>query len=155
MGKYQARVCGDAIVARAQGQLDGAPPAWSRWAATAEHGAAPQVIFTDPEVATVGLTESQARDAGLHIRAVEYDLGNVVGAQLVADGYQGWAKLVVDEDRRVIVGAAFVGPGVGDMLHAATIAVVGQVPLERLWHAVPVFPTPNEVWLRLLETYGM
>ncbi len=155
MGKYQARACGDAIVARAKGELDGSPPAWSRWAATAEHRAVPQVIFTDPEVATVGLTESRARDAGLHVRVVEYDLGNVVGAQLVADGYQGWAKLVVDEDRRVIVGASFVGPGVDNMLHAATIAVVGEVPLERLWHAVPVFPTPNEIWLRLLETYGM
>lgn len=155
MGKYQARACGAAIVARAKGELEASGPAWSRWAATAEHGAVPQVIFTDPEVATVGLTESQARDAGLPVRAVEYDLGNVAGAQLVADGYQGWAKLVVDEDRRVIVGATFVGPGVDNLLHAATIAVTGEVPLDRLWHAVPVFPTMNEIWLRLLETYGM
>jgi pyruvate/2-oxoglutarate dehydrogenase complex dihydrolipoamide dehydrogenase (E3) component len=155
MGKYEARACGDAIAARAKGELDGSPPAWSRWAATAEHGAVPQVIFTDPEVATVGLTESQARDAGLHVRAVEYDLGKVIGAQLVADGYQGWAKLVVDENRRVIVGASFVGPDVSNLLHAATIAVVGEVPLDRLWHAVPVYPTMNEIWLRLLETYGL
>jgi pyruvate/2-oxoglutarate dehydrogenase complex dihydrolipoamide dehydrogenase (E3) component len=82
-------------------------------------------------------------------------LGNIAGAQLVADGYRGWAKLVVDEDRHVIVGAAFVGPGVDNMLHSASIAVVGEVPLDRLWHAVPVFPTMNEIWLRLLETYGM
>lgn len=42
-----------------------------------------------------------------------------------------------------------------DMLHAATIAVVGEVTLDRLWHAVPSFPTMSEVWLRLLETYGL
>ncbi len=156
MGKYQARACGDAIAARAKGQLDSSlAPAWSRWAASAEDAAVPQVIFTDPEVATVGLTESQARQSGVHVRAVEYDLGNIAGAQLTADGYTGWGKLVVDEDRRVVVGATFVGPGVGELLHAATIAVVAAVPLDRLWHAVPAFPTISEIWLRLLETYGM
>jgi dihydrolipoamide dehydrogenase len=46
------------------------------------------------------------------------------------------------------------GPGVGEMLHAATIAVVGEVPLQSLWHAVPSYPTISEIWLRLLEAYG-
>jgi pyruvate/2-oxoglutarate dehydrogenase complex dihydrolipoamide dehydrogenase (E3) component len=156
MGKYQGRACGAAIVARVKGELGpSSAPAWSRWAATAEHGAVPQVIFTEPEVASVGRTEAQAREAGLRVRVVESDLGNVPGARLVADGYQGWAKLVIDEDRRVVVGATFVGPGVGEMLHAATIAVVGAVPLDRLWHAVPSYPTISEIWLKLLETYGM
>ena len=66
----------------------------------------------------------------------------------------GWAKLVVDAQRNVIVGATFVGLGVGEMLHAATIAVAADVPLEQLWHAVPSYPTVNEVWLRLLEKLG-
>ena len=61
----------------------------------------------------------------------------------------------VDEDRRVVVGATFVGAGVADLLHAATIAIAGEVPLDRLWHAVPSFPTVSEVWLRLLEAYGL
>jgi len=156
MGKYQARACGDAIAARAAGRREAADPApWTAWAATADAAAAPQVIFTAPEIAAVGLTEQQARERGMRVRAVEYDLGQVAGAKLYADGYTGRAQIVVDEARRVIVGATFVGPDVGELLHAATIAVVAAVPLERLWHAVPSYPTMSEVWLRLLEAYGL
>ena len=152
-GKYQARAAGEAIVARARGAAV-APVPWRPPVATADHAAVPQVVFADPEVASVGLTEAQARAAGLPVRAVEYDLGRVAGAALSADGYAGHAKMVVDEARRVVVGATLVGPGVGELVHAATVAVVGEVPLERLWHAVPAFPTMSEVWLRLLEEYG-
>ena len=76
------------------------------------------------------------------------------GSAVHAEGYRGHARMVVDEDRKVIVGFTLVGPDVAEMLHAATIAVVGEVPLDRLWHAVPAFPTVSEVWLRLLEAYG-
>jgi dihydrolipoamide dehydrogenase len=62
---------------------------------------------------------------------------------------------VIDDDRRVLVGATFTGPDVLEFVHAATIAIVGEVPLERLWHAVPSFPTRSEVWLRLLESFGL
>lgn len=151
MGKYQARVCGDVIVARAKGLPDDAPGL----RAVADEPGAPQVIFTDPQVAAVGRTEEQARAAGFPVRAVEYDIGAVAGARLLGDGYPGRAKAVVDEDRRVLLGVTFVGPGVGELLHAATIAVTAQVPLDRLWHAVPSFPTVSEVWLRLLEEYGL
>jgi pyruvate/2-oxoglutarate dehydrogenase complex dihydrolipoamide dehydrogenase (E3) component len=154
MGKYQARVCGDAIAARAKGQIE-EPKPWSRLAATADHAAVPQVVFTDPECAAVGLSEALARDAGLRVRAVEYDFSHISGAKIVADGYQGHAKMIVDEDRRVIVGAALVGQDVGELIHAFTIAIVGEVPLDRLWHAVPSFPTLSEIWLRLLESYGL
>jgi dihydrolipoamide dehydrogenase len=78
----------------------------------------------------------------------------VAGAALHADRYRGHAKLVVDEDRGVVVGATFVGQDVAELLHAATVAIVGEVPIERLWHAVPAYPTMSEVWLRLLEAYG-
>jgi len=155
MGKYQARACGDAIVARARGELDGPPEPWSGLAASADHLGAPQVVFTDPEVAAVGLTEEQARAQGLPARAVDYELGHVAGAALAADGYQGQARFVVDERRQVLVGATFAGPGTAELLHAATVAIVGEVPLRRLWHAVPSFPTISEVWLRFLETYGL
>ncbi|AXE39744.1 dihydrolipoyl dehydrogenase family protein [Acidipropionibacterium virtanenii] len=150
-GKYQARAAGEAIAAR----LNSIPVSdqhWSRYVATADHVAVPRVVFTDPEVAAVGLTEAQARAAGVRVRTVEYDVGQVAGASLHADGYSGHAKLVIDEERRVIVGATFVGQDVADLLHSATIAIVGEVPLERLWHAVPAYPTISEVWLRLLET---
>ena len=72
-----------------------------------------------------------------------------------ADGYTGRAKAVVDEDRRVLVGMTFVGSDVADLLQAATIAIVGEVPLERLWHAVPPFPTISEIWLDILRLYGL
>jgi dihydrolipoamide dehydrogenase len=115
----------------------------------------PQVVFTVPEVASVGLTAAEAQAAGRSVRAVDYDIGHVRGAQLFADGYAGRARMVVDEDRKVIVGMTLAGPGVGEMMHAATIAVTGEVPLDRLWHAVPSYPTISEVWLRLLEAYGL
>jgi pyruvate/2-oxoglutarate dehydrogenase complex dihydrolipoamide dehydrogenase (E3) component len=156
MGKYQGRVCGDVIAARAAGRLEATEPAaWTRFAATADVAAVPQVVFTDPEVAAVGLTEEQARRRGIEVRAVDYEIGNVAGASLYVDEYRGRARMVVDERRRVLVGATLVGPGVGELIHAATVAVVGAVPLERLWHAVPSYPTISEIWLRLLEGFGL
>jgi dihydrolipoamide dehydrogenase len=152
-GKYQARAAGDVIVARANGRaVDDAP--WGTHVATADHEAVPQVTFTDPEIASVGLTAKAAEAAGYDIRVIDYDLGAVAGSSVHADGYEGQARMVVDEKRRVVLGVTFVGPDVSEMLHAATIAVVGEVPLDRLWHAVPAYPTMNEVWLRLLEEYG-
>lgn len=152
-GKYQARAAGDVIAARANGTtVDDAP--WGIHVATADHASVPQVTFSDPEVASVGLTSQAARKAGYDIRVVDYEIGYVAGASLQADDYAGTARLVVDEARGVVIGATFVGQDVSELLHAATIAVVGEVPLTRLWHAVPAYPTMNEVWLRLLETYG-
>lgn len=156
MGKYQARVCGDAIVARAIGRA--APTNHARWtshSATADHEAVPQVIFTEPQVAAVGLTESEAKSRGIRVRTAEYAMGNVSGASLYADGYRGHAKMVVDESRGVVLGVTLVGPAVAELLHAATVAIVGEVPLARLWHAVPSFPTISEIYLRLLEGLGL
>ncbi len=152
-GKYDARIAGDAMAARAKGRTLTLTP-WSTYAATADHAAVPQVTFTDPEVASVGLTAAQAEQAGIRARAVDYDLAAVAGASIASDRYVGRARIVVDEDRRVLVGATFVGPEVGELLHSATIAIVGEVSIDRLWHAVPSYPTLSEVWLRLLETYG-
>ena len=152
-GKYQARAAGDVIVARARQQSVQDEP-WGTHVATADHRAVPQVVFTDPEVASVGLTAAAAEEAGIRTRVVDYDLGAVAGASLYADGYQGKARMVVDEDRQVAVGFTLVGPDVAELLHAATVAVVGEVPLSRLWHAVPSYPTVSEIWLRLLEGYG-
>lgn len=151
-GKYQARIAGGAIGVRAAGRDADAGP-WGAQAATADHDAVPQVVFTDPEVAAVGLSARQAEEKGLRTRVVDYDIGSVAGAGLYADGYRGQARMVVDLDRECLVGVTFVGPGVGELVHSATIAVAGQVPIARLWHAVPSYPTISEVWLRLLETY--
>ena len=152
-GKYQARAAGDVIVARAKGEgVD--DERWGRHVATADHAAVPQVVFSEPEVAAAGVTEAAAREAGHRVRAVDVEFSSVAGASLHADGYRGRARMVVDEDRQVLLGVTFVGPDVAELIHAATIAIAGEVPLARLWHAVPSYPTMSEVWLRLLEAYG-
>ncbi|WP_253827097.1 dihydrolipoyl dehydrogenase family protein [Prauserella aidingensis] len=148
-GKYAARIVGDVVAAAARGDTVNASP-WSEHTATADHHAVPQVVFTDPEVASVGLRET----AGPGQRAVELDIA-VAGSALHADDYRGRLRAIVDTRRDVLLGMTFVGPDTAELLHAATIAVVGEVPLHRLWHAVPAFPTISEVWLRLLEEYGL
>jgi len=142
MGKYQARIAADVILGR---------PARDR----SSIDAVPRVVFTDPQVCAVGLTEAQARERGLAVRTVSYGTGNVAGAVALGEGIAGTSQLVIDTDRQVVVGATFTGPGIQELLHSATIAVAAAVPLSELWHAVPAFPTVSEVWLRLLETYGL
>jgi dihydrolipoamide dehydrogenase len=142
MGKYQGRLVGDIIAGMDVRDIG-------------DRVAIPRVTFTDPQVAAVGLTEAQAREQGLNIRVVSYDTGAVSGAYTRGNGIHGTSQIIVDEDRRVIVGATFTGPDVQEIVHAATIAIVGEVTLDALWHAVPSFPTVSEVWLRLLEAYGL
>lgn len=152
-GKYQARIAGAAIGARAAGRPVDTEP-WGAHATTADHRAVPQAFFTDPEAAAVGLTAEQATEAGHRTKVIDVEIGDVVtGAKLFADGYAGRARMVVDADNRRVLGVTLVGPGVTELLHAATIAVAGEVPVDRLWHAVPCFPTISELWLRLLEAY--
>lgn len=139
-GKYQARIAGAHIAG-----ID--TRAWGDEVAT------PRVVFTSPEVAAVGMTEEQALSTGMAVHTVSYDIGQVAGTTTLGKGYHGTCQLVVDAGREVIVGATFVGPRVGELLHAATIAIIAEVPLETLWHAIPAFPTISEIWLRLLEAY--
>jgi pyruvate/2-oxoglutarate dehydrogenase complex dihydrolipoamide dehydrogenase (E3) component len=142
MGKYQARIAADHILGKDV-------------AATADHAEIPRVVFTEPQVAAVGRTLGAAEEAGINARAVDVDTSGTAGASFVGRNAPGTSRLVVDEDRRVVVGATFVGPETAEFVHAATIAVVGEVPLDRLWHAVPSFPTRSEVWLKLMEEYGL
>jgi pyruvate/2-oxoglutarate dehydrogenase complex dihydrolipoamide dehydrogenase (E3) component len=142
MGKYQGRLVADRILGRdAPLRSDGA--------------LSPRVTFTDPQVAAVGHTLASAQEAGINARAVDVATEGNAGGSFVGRGARGTTRIVVDENRRVIVGATFVGPEIGESLHAATIAVIGQVPLDDLWHAVPCFPTRSELWLKLLEAYGL
>jgi dihydrolipoamide dehydrogenase len=140
MAKYQARVAADVILGQ---------PA----TAISDHQAVPRATFTDPQVCAVGLTEEQARQAGIDVATVRYDTGGVAGARVWGDPFIGSSQLVIDPRSQLLVGATFVGPGTQELLHSATVAIAGQVPIERLWHAVPSFPTVSEVWLRLLEAY--
>jgi pyruvate/2-oxoglutarate dehydrogenase complex dihydrolipoamide dehydrogenase (E3) component len=142
MGKYQARLAADAILGKeVRLRSDG--------------GASPRVIFTDPQVGAVGLTLAAAREAGLPVRTVEVETSGNAGGSFIGRNAPGTARLVVDEERRIVIGATITGAEVAEALHAATIAVIAEVPLEDLWHAVPSFPTRSELWLRLLEAYGL
>jgi dihydrolipoamide dehydrogenase len=119
--------------------------------ASGDDAKAPRVIFTEPQIAAVGMTLQGAVERGLHARAYDVPSSGTAGASFHGRNTPGTARIVVDEERRVIVGTTFTGSDVAEWLHAATIAIVGRVPIERLWDAVPAFPTRSEIWLKLLE----
>lgn len=140
MGKYQAWVASEQILGR--GAL-----------ATSEAKGSPRVTFTDPQVAAVGLTLDSANEAGIDALAVDVPTGSTAGASFTGRGVDGTCRLVVDRDSSVIVGATFTGLETADWIHAATIAMIGEVPMDRLRHAVPAFPARSEIWLRLTEAW--
>ena len=142
MGKYQGRLVADRILGRELPLRSDGP-------------LSPRVTFTEPQVAAVGHTLASAQEAGIDARAVDVPTGGNPGGSFVGKGAPGTARIVVDEQRRVIVGATFTGVEVAEAIHAATIAVIAEVSLDDLWHAVPCFPTRSELWLKLLEAYGM
>ena len=142
MGKYQGRLAADAILGKSVTVRSDGP-------------LSPRVIFTDPQVAAVGHTLGSAEAAGMVVRAVDVPTSGTAGASFVGRNTPGTSRLVLDDANGVIAGATFVGFEVGEMLHAATIAVIGEVPLDRLAHAVPCFPTRSELWLKLLEAAGL
>jgi len=142
MGKYQGRLVADRILGRDVPLRSDGP-------------LSPRVTFTEPQVAAVGHTLASALEAGIDARAVDVSTQGNAGGSFVGKGAPGTARIVVDEQRRVIVGATFTGVEVAEMIHGATIAVIGEVSLDDLWHAVPCFPTRSELWLKLLEAYGL
>jgi pyruvate/2-oxoglutarate dehydrogenase complex dihydrolipoamide dehydrogenase (E3) component len=142
MGKYHGRIAAAAILGRDVADM-------------ASHGIVPRVTFTDPQVCAVGRTAAEARAAGLHVTVVTTPIGEVPGAYTQGNGIRGTSQLVIGDDRRTVVGATFTGPGLQELLHSATVAITGGVTVDRLWHAVPSFPTISEVWLHLLEAYGL
>jgi pyruvate/2-oxoglutarate dehydrogenase complex dihydrolipoamide dehydrogenase (E3) component len=142
MGKYQAWVAAENVLGREA-------------KAIAEDLGSPRVTFTDPQVAAVGKTLAQAEDAGIDSRAVDVSTDGTAGASFQGKGTGGTSRLVVDEAKQTIVGATFTGFETADFLHAATIAIVGEVPLKQLRHAVAAYPTRSEIWLKLLEASGL
>jgi len=142
MGKYQARAVANLILGKDDAVTEDGP-------------VSPRVIFTDPQVAAVGHTVKTAEEAGLNVRAVDKSTSGNAGGSFYGRNATGTTMLVIDADRRVVVGATFTGSDIADFLHAATIAVVAEVPLDKLWQSTPSFPTRSEVWLKLLEEYGL
>ncbi len=142
MGKYQARIASEHIL--------GNPSAF-------EHGAdgkqSPRVVFTDPQVGAVGHTEKTAREAGLDFHILEVGTSGNAGGSFYGRGAPGTSRLLVDKQSDLIIGATITGSEVPDFIHAATIAIVGEVPMGRLWHATPSFPTRSEIWLNLMAEW--
>ena len=142
MGKYHGRIAAVAILGREAADV-------------VSHAVVPRVTFTDPQVCAVGRTAAEARADGLHVTVVSTPTGEVPGAYTQGNGIRGTSQLVIDDDHRTVVGATFTGPGLQELLHSATVAICGGVTVDQLWHAVPSFPTLSEVWLHLLEAYGL
>jgi pyruvate/2-oxoglutarate dehydrogenase complex dihydrolipoamide dehydrogenase (E3) component len=142
MGKYHGRIAAAAILGREVADV-------------ASRDIVPRVTFTDPQVCAVGRTAAEARGTGLRVTVVSTPTGEVPGAYTQGNGIRGTSQLVIDDDRRTVIGATFTGPGLQELLHSATVAICGGVTVDRLWHAVPSFPTLSEVWLHLLEAYGL
>lgn len=143
-GKYAARLAGDRIAALAEGRPAPVVP---------PQVPVPQVVYTDPQVASVGLTSAEAAAAGRAVICAEADLASAAGVGLLRDDATGRARLVFAADSGRLLGATFAGTEVAELLHAATIAIVGRLSADQLWHAVPAYPTASEIWLRLLEDY--
>ena len=142
MGKYQARLAADNIAGGSNRiEIDGVR--------------SPRVVFSDPNVAAVGHTLASAKKAGLNVRHVDVSTEGSAGGSFYGRNAEGTTRFIVDEDRQVLAGVTFVGPEVADFIQAATVAVVGQVPLAKLAHAVPPFPARSELWLYFLEQYGL
>lgn len=155
MGKYQARVAADNIIARIKGaEIASKAEPWNKYTAFADRTAISQIVFTDPNVACVGLTLAEAKKAGKSVREVATPF-KAPGAAYHEDGYSGWAQWVVDTTTNQLVGATFVGRDAADLLHASTVAVAGGVSLDKLWHAIPGFPALSEVYLDLMEACGL
>ncbi len=140
MGKYQAWIAAENVLGREVESI-------------AEGIGSPRVTFTDPQVAAAGKTLAQAKEAGIDARAVDVPTDGTAGASFQGKDTGGTSRFVVDQDKQMIVGATFTGFETADFLHAATIAILGEVPLSRLRHAIPAYPTRSEVWLKLLEAY--
>ncbi len=142
MGKYQAWVAAENALGR---EVE----------AVAEAIGSPRVTFTDPQVAAAGRTLAQAEEDGIDALAVDVPTDGTAGASFYGKDTGGTARIVVDRGRGTIVGATFTGFETADFLQAATVAIVGEVPLTRLRHAVAAYPTRSEIWLKLLEAWEL
>jgi pyruvate/2-oxoglutarate dehydrogenase complex dihydrolipoamide dehydrogenase (E3) component len=138
MGKYHAWIAAENLLGRGTN-------------AVAEGLGSPRVTFTDPQVAAAGKTLGQARDAGIDARTVDVPTDGTPGASFQGKGTGGTSRIVVDQAKETIVGATFTGFETADFLQAATVAIVGEIPISKLRHAVAPYPSRSEVWLKLLE----
>ena len=153
--KYHGKIGDNAIIAHAKGVFPSHPTKFDSVSATADLFAVPQVIFTSPTVASVGLTRTAAHRERRAVREVSASAATL-GAILHADGYAaGWAQWIIDAKSGMLLGATIVGQDAAELLHASTVAIVGGLKIEQLVHAIPPFPTMSEVYLNLIDAAGL
>jgi len=137
VGKYQARVATANILGED---------------AVADYRAVPRVVFSDPEVAAVGLTAAQARERGLDVSEVTLDLPNAIARPYTyEENPRGSFGLVVDREREVLVGAWAVAPLAGEWIHQAVLAIRAEVPVAILKDTIAQFPTFSEAYVSALR----
>ncbi|MGB9376388.1 MAG: FAD-dependent oxidoreductase, partial [Mycobacteriales bacterium] len=110
-------------------------------AEAADYRAVPRVTFTDPEVGSVGLTESMARERGLTVRTGMAQVPSSARGWIHKVGNAGLIKVVEDAERGVLVGATSAGPDGGEVLGALSVAVHAEVPTDRLRQMIYAYPT--------------
>jgi dihydrolipoamide dehydrogenase len=137
LAKYQARI--------AMADMAGRP-------VPADYRAIPRVIFTDPEVAAVGLSAAQAREQGLDVAVARFDLpsGGVTRIYTYERDPHGEMELVFDRGSRTMVGAWAVAPLASEWIHEAVLAIRARIPYEVLIDTVPQFPSFSEAYLLAL-----
>jgi pyruvate/2-oxoglutarate dehydrogenase complex dihydrolipoamide dehydrogenase (E3) component len=107
----------------------------------ADYRALPRVTFTDPEIASVGLTLAQARDAGIDVLVGKVELPATSRGWIHGPGNDGFIRLVADAGRRILVGATAVGPSGGEVMSALAVAIHAEVPVDRMLHMMYAYPT--------------
>ncbi len=137
VGMYQGRVTAADIAGRP---------------AAADYTAIPRVVFSDPEIAAVGLTEQQARDQGIDVATSHVSLPDAIARPWTYEkDPRGDLGLVADRQRQVLVGAWAVAPLAGEWIHQAALAIKTGTPLAVLRDTVAQFPTFSEAYLKGVE----
>lgn len=136
VGKYQARIAVDDIAGRE---------------ARADYRSIPRVVFSDPEIAAVGLTTEEARGQGIDVVEGRADLMRIARTETYGKDLGGQLGVLADRDRRVLVGAWAVGPLAGEWIHQAVLAIKTETSVEVIRDTVAQFPTFSESYLTAVE----
>jgi pyruvate/2-oxoglutarate dehydrogenase complex dihydrolipoamide dehydrogenase (E3) component len=137
VGKYQARIAAANILGES---------------AVADYRAVPRVVFSDPEVAAVGLTAEQAKEQGLVVSEVTLELKDAIARPYTyEENPRGWFSLLVERERDLVVGAWAVAPLAGEWIHHAVLAIRAEIPVAILKDTIAQFPTFSEAYVSALR----
>jgi dihydrolipoamide dehydrogenase len=110
-----------------------------------DYSAIPGAIYTDPEVAFAGMTERQARDKGLKIKAKKVSV-NLSGRHVAENGLSdGFCKIVIDDQKGIVIGATIVSAYASEIIYALTLMTQNKIPLDSIKHSIFPHPTVCEI----------